>query len=165
MGDVHGTVRAQGGTACVDFADRCFLTPHTSPNPLCAAEVVGRRVGVSKGSKGACTRWEEATLTGFDPATGLHMLKYSAGTEEEVALGPGTRFKWLDEVPEGTEPNPSYASGPKGQEAVGRRIKVYWSGERQGWAQVCWLTCLVCFTSSCLAVHKEQWFPYSFPYS
>lgn len=78
--------------------------------------------------------WPKASVAQFNPADGRHLLRYLERAEgavkhheEWVALGR-TRFQWLAPQPPGAAPNPSHAAAPRGEDAVGAKVRVFWPG-------------------------------------
>lgn len=78
--------------------------------------------------------WPKAAVAQFNPADGRHLLRYlerAQGAvkhhEEWVVLGR-TRFQWLAPQPPGAAPNPSHAAAPRGEDAVGAKVRVFWPG-------------------------------------
>ncbi|PRW60087.1 Histone-lysine N-methyltransferase ATX2 [Chlorella sorokiniana] len=94
-------------------------------------EVVGRQVGVWSAK---AADWPKAVVAQFNGAADQHLLRYlerPAGSikhhEEWVCLAR-TRFQWLAAPPPQAKPNPSWDGAPRGDDAVGYKVKVFWPG-------------------------------------
>ena len=76
--------------------------------------------------------WPEATIAQFNASTGQHLVRYSERPpgavkhEETWASLARTRFQWGAPPPPGAPPNPSYSVAPRGEDAVGWKVKVFW---------------------------------------
>lgn len=85
-------------------------------------EVVGRKVAVLWRKPGA---WYEGKIHAYFEKTKKHLVKYDDGDEAEVNLAR-ERFQFLTNPKPGSAPNSTYHGSPKGKEAVGKKVKVYW---------------------------------------
>lgn len=85
-------------------------------------------------------RWE-ARVADFDAATGHHRLAFSPAAPPAAAPQDATvarpdewaalaslRFVFAGDPASAADPNPSYDAAPKGADAVGRRLRIYWPG-------------------------------------
>ena len=78
----------------------------------------------------------EGVIKEYDAARQMHLVKYQENmeakdgvkNEEEWVELRKHRFKWMSEPGADAAPHPSYADGPKGEKAIGTRVKVYWPG-------------------------------------
>jgi hypothetical protein len=87
-------------------------------------EVIGRKLSVLDTKKG---RWSPpSVVVGFDSVTCRHCVKF----EDEVSwiLLGSSKFKWIGARRNNDTPNPSYKNAPSKDEAVGRKIRVFWPG-------------------------------------
>ncbi|KFM25433.1 Histone-lysine N-methyltransferase ATX2 [Auxenochlorella protothecoides] len=105
------------------------LARQREPLVVAGSEVVGRSLAIWSAQ---LMEWPKAVITGHDPATGRHAIKYRgrAGpetTETWVNLAR-TRFQWVGKPPPGAAPNPSAKSAPPDEALVGCRVKVFWPG-------------------------------------
>lgn len=89
-------------------------------------EVVGRQVGVWNAK---AADWPKAVVAQYNAAAGQHLLRYlerPAGSikhhEEWVCLAR-TRFQWLAAPPPQAKPNPSWDGAPRGDDAVGFKVR------------------------------------------
>lgn len=106
-----------------------------------AAEVVGRAIGVAQQTCDKANHaardvlWEDAMITDFDANTNQHTVVYTQKkVTQQLCLSPPLKFRWNHEAPACQPPNPSFATAPQGEAAVGRRVRVYWPGEFAGQA-------------------------------
>ena len=72
---------------------------------------------------------EDAKVIDFADSTQLHRVRFIDRSEEWVNLSE-VRFKWLSGPTPGAAPNATWRSGLGKDAAVGRRVRVYWPGER-----------------------------------
>jgi hypothetical protein len=127
--------RARGGGAAHDDAGLM----------VAGKEVVGRQVAVWNAK---LNDWPKAVVAQFNAATQQHLVRYSERRpgevkhREEWASLARLRFQWLSDPPPGAGANPTYAAAPRGEEAVGWRVKVFWPGMAR-WYQgrVSWVVC------------------------
>ena len=85
-------------------------------------EVVGRKVAILWRKPGT---WYEGKIRAYSEKTKKHLVKYDDGDEAEVNLAR-ERFQFLTNPKPGSAPNSTYHGSPKGKEAVGKKVKVYW---------------------------------------
>lgn len=88
------------------------------------AEVVGRKVAILWRKDG---HWFRGKIHSYREATKKHFVKYEDGDQAEVNLSR-ERFQFLTNPRPGAAPNATYHSAPKGKDAVGLKVKVYWPG-------------------------------------
>lgn len=114
-------------------------------------EVVGRQVGVWSAK---AADWPKAVVAQYNGAAGQHLLRYlerPAGSikhhEEWVCLSR-TRFQWLAAPPPQAKPNPSWDGAPRGDEAVGYKVRLLL------WLllQLAWLVLLVLWSCARLGL-------------
>ena len=98
--------------------------------PVAGKEVVGRKIAVWSEET---MDWPPAVVAQYDPNKKLHLIRYTERNDDSVKheeqwvdLGKN-RFQWLSEVELGALPNPSYALQPKGEDAIGCRVRVFWT--------------------------------------
>lgn len=95
-------------------------------------EIVGAEINLSKRGK-----WIPADVIGFDASNGKHNLRLEgAGPEENWTSLGNTKFKWIQRRADAA-PNPSFLSSPKGEDAVGRKVRIFWPGRFQRHAVAC----------------------------
>lgn len=117
-GDGGGRGAARGGRG----------PPREKDVLVAAGEVVGRPLAVWSQK---LLDWPKARIGGWRPETREHLVKFDSPpgegqpAEQWVRLG-SVRFQWLAEQPESAAPNPTAAGAPKGDNCVGRRLKVFW---------------------------------------
>ncbi|QDZ19417.1 hypothetical protein HOP50_02g19320 [Chloropicon primus] len=85
-------------------------------------EVVGRKVAVYWRKPG---QWFKGKIYSYTDKTKKHFVKYEDGDQQEVDLAR-EKFQFLTQPKPGAAPNSSYHGSPKGKDAVGRKVKVYW---------------------------------------
>lgn len=101
------------------------------PTIIAGKEVVGRKVAVWNEKT---MEWPEAVIAQFDPATAKHLVRFverapgSVKHEEQWINMTKHRFQWLSDQPANAASNPTYATAPKAEEAVGYRVRVFWPG-------------------------------------
>ncbi len=89
-------------------------------------EVVGRQVGVWSAK---AADWPKAAVAQYNAGTGQHLLRYlerppgSIKHHEEWVCLARTRFQWLAGPPPQAKPNPSWDGAPRGDEAVGYKVR------------------------------------------
>jgi len=87
-------------------------------------EVVGRKVAVYRSKKGG--EWLTGRIQSYASGKKTHVVRYDgSGDQAEINLSR-ERFQFTTKPKPGAKPNPSYEHAPKGKEAVGHRVKVYW---------------------------------------
>ncbi|GAB4820373.1 hypothetical protein N2152v2_007419 [Parachlorella kessleri] len=96
---------------------------------VAAAEVVGRPLAVWSQK---LLDWPKAVIAAYKPESQEHLIRYedpqAMGVAEKwVKLG-STRFQWLQDQPRDAGSNPTWASVPRHDDCVGRRLKVFWPG-------------------------------------
>lgn len=100
---------------------------------VAGGEVIGRVILLitPKSAEGV-----EGVVKEYDAGRQMHLVKYEKdkgasdgvkNAEEWIELRKH-RFKWKTEPGASAAPHPSYADGPKGENAIGTRVKVYWPG-------------------------------------
>jgi len=85
-------------------------------------EVVGRKVAIFWRKPG---QWFKGKIHSYIDKTQKHFVKYEDGDQAEVNL-TRERFQFLTNPRAGAAPNPTYQGSPKGKEAVGHKVRVYW---------------------------------------
>ncbi len=84
--------------------------------------------------------WARATVMAFDATTGKHAVRLDQdGSLLSVSLGGGVRWKYAAGAPPaGAAFNPSYnASSPQREQAVGRKLRVFWPAMGQYYVGTC----------------------------
>lgn len=116
MGAEHTTAAAAAshGSKASGASQEALSTPFGS-------EVVGRTISLCR-SRGA---WANASIQAFDAATAKHTLCMEGGEIRVVSLG-SCKFKWSSRPGPRDPPNPSWASAPRAQAAIGCRVRVFW---------------------------------------
>lgn len=92
------------------------------PNSIFGPEVVGRKVAVFWRKP---NEWFKGKIQRYEDKTKKHFVKYDDGDQAELDLAR-ERFQFLTNPKPGAAPNSSYHGSPKGKEAVGKKVKVYW---------------------------------------
>jgi hypothetical protein len=87
-------------------------------------EVVGRKVAILWRKDG---QWFKGKIHSYREATKKHFVKYEDGDQQEVNLSR-ERFQFLTNPRPGAAPNATYHVAPRGKDAVGLKVKVYWPG-------------------------------------
>lgn len=114
------------------------------PHIIAGKEVVGREIVVWSGK---VMEWVKARIVQYEPETNKHLIQFSSwslkkdsssnksssnGNEPDLEGKwlqlARTRFQWTSKPPANAEPNPTFVSAPRAQEAVGYRVKVFWPG-------------------------------------
>jgi len=72
-------------------------------------------------------QWFKGKIHKFSETTKKHFVKYEDGDQAEVNLAR-ERFQFLTNPKPGAAPNSTYHGSPKGKDAVGFKVKVYWPG-------------------------------------
>uniref|UniRef100_A0A7S3E4J5 Tudor domain-containing protein n=1 Tax=Chloropicon laureae TaxID=464258 RepID=A0A7S3E4J5_9CHLO len=85
-------------------------------------EVVGRKVAIFWRKH---SQWFKGKIHRYMDKTQKHFVKYEDGDQAEVNL-TRERFQFLTNPRAGAAPNPTYQGCPKGKDAVGHKVKVYW---------------------------------------
>lgn len=85
-------------------------------------EVVGRKIAVYWRKPG---EWFKGKIHGYATKTRRHHVKYDDGDQADLDL-ERERFQFLTNPRPGSAPNRTYHGSPKGKDAVGRKVKVYW---------------------------------------
>lgn len=89
-------------------------------------EVVGRQVAVWSSKAGD---WPKAAIAQYNPAAGQHLLRFlerppgSIKHHEEWVCLARSRFQWAAPPPPQAKPNPSWEGAPRGEEAVGYKVR------------------------------------------
>jgi hypothetical protein len=124
---------------------------------VAAKEAVGRTVAVWSPKLGD---WPKATIAQYNPATGQHLVRYlerPAGAvkhQEDWVRLARVRFQWLTDPLPSAGANPTYAAGPRGEEAVHHKVKVFWPGMSKWYiGKVRWAG------AACLLACWEGWGP------
>ena len=96
---------------------------------VAAAEVVGRPLAVWSQK---LLDWPKAVIAAYKPESQEHLIRFedpqAMGVAEKWARLGSTRFQWLQDQPPNAGPNPTWASAPRHDDCVGRRLKVFWPG-------------------------------------
>jgi len=87
-------------------------------------EVVGRKVAILWRKDG---QWFKGKIHSYREATKKHFVKYEDGDQQEVNLSR-ERFQFLTNPRPGAAPNATFHVAPRGKDAVGLKVKVYWPG-------------------------------------
>lgn len=108
------------------------MQQHTSPtNPLLCPFLCLAQVAVWSHKLGD---WPKATIAQYNAGSGQHLVRYlerapgAVKHQEDWVWLARTRFQWLAPPPPQAPPNPSWAAAPKGDDAVGTKVKVFWPG-------------------------------------
>jgi hypothetical protein len=78
--------------------------------------------------------WSKATIARYNPDDFLHLIRFnereqgSVKHEERWVNLAKTRFQWLTQPSPTAPPNPTHQGAPKGEEAVGYQVRVFWPG-------------------------------------
>lgn len=127
----------QDGAGAAGGAHKPASTPHSSrksgnarlPSIMFSGEVIGRRLEIHK-RRG----WEACKVLDYDTANGMHRIRFTADKKEDWLLLPDCKFRWTNKPPADAKCNPTWKGGPIGEEALGRKVRVYWTGMRK-WYQ------------------------------
>jgi hypothetical protein len=96
--------------------------------PLYRKEVVGRKLCIYR-QRGKATG-EDAKVLEYSEQTQLHKVRFIDRSESWVNLSEA-RFKWLSRPLPGAAPNATWRPSLAKEAAVGRKVRVYWPGERR----------------------------------
>jgi hypothetical protein len=101
------------------------------PTVVAGKEAVGRQVAVWNSKLG---EWPKASIARFNPDSGEHLVRFlergkgSVKHEEKWVNLARNRFQWLAPPTSDTASNPTNAGAPRGEEAVGYQVRVFWPG-------------------------------------
>lgn len=101
------------------------------PTVIATKEAVGRQVAVWSDD---LMEWSKATIARYNPDDFLHLVRFnereqgSVKHEERWVNLAKTRFQWLTQPSPTAPPNPTHQGAPKGEEAVGYQVRVFWPG-------------------------------------
>ena len=101
------------------------------PTLVAGKEAIGRPIAIWSNK---AMEWAKATIAQFNAEKGQHLVRFSEREPGSVKhaeswlLLSKTRFQWLEKPPANMPPNPTNAGAPKGEEAVGYKVRVFWPG-------------------------------------
>lgn len=78
--------------------------------------------------------WPEAVIAQFNADAAEHLVRFteridgSVKHEEKWIKLSKTRFQWLGELSADAPANPTYTNAPRGEDAVGYGVRVFWPG-------------------------------------
>jgi len=104
---------------------------NSDPQLVAGKEVVGRKIALWDDK---LMDWPEAAIAQFDVDSGKHLVRFLERSEGNVKHEERwidlakNRFQWLSDAAANAAPNPTYAAAPKGEDAVGYRVRVFWPG-------------------------------------
>ena len=97
----------------------------SDPAPF-GPEIVGAEISLGSPSKRG--KWISADIVGFDSTTSKHNLRIEgAGPGDNWQALSNTKFKWIQRRAN-AEPNPSFMGSPRQEDAVGRKVRIFWPG-------------------------------------
>ena len=108
--------------------------PHPVPY---GSEIIGNTISFFHSKR---SRWSETSeIIAYEEATGKHSVRIEGSGEVQALSLAQSKFKWVHKA-NNAAPNPSWAGSPQGQEAVGRKVRVFWPGD--DWRHVgAWIGC------------------------
>lgn len=101
------------------------------PAVIATKEVVGRHIAVWSDDN---MEWSKAAIAQYSPDTCHHLIRFlereegSVKHEERWVNLARTRFQWLTGPSPTAAPNPTNQGAPKGEDAVGYQVRVFWPG-------------------------------------
>ncbi len=101
------------------------------PTVIATKEAVGRQVAVWSDD---LMEWSKASIVRYNPDDFKHLVRFlereegSVKHEERWVNLAKTRFQWLTQPSPTAPPNPTHQGAPKGEEAVGYQVRVFWPG-------------------------------------
>jgi len=101
------------------------------PTVIATKEAVGRQVAVWSDD---LMEWSKASIARYNPDDFMHLVRFnereqgSVKHEEKWVNLSKTRFQWLTQPSPTAAPNPTHQGAPKGEEAVGYQVRVFWPG-------------------------------------
>jgi len=100
----------------------------TDYKPVFGSEIVGRKVAVFVAKD---SEWPRGKILGYSESQRTHLVRYDKGGVSVSLHLMKERFQFLTLAKPGSQPNASYYDAPKGKEAIGHKVKVYWPAMRR----------------------------------